>query len=26
VVLSLIVIVISAAYIRRMTKRDLLYY
>ena len=26
VVLSIIVIVISAAYIRRMTKRDLLYY
>ena len=26
VVLSLIVIVISAAYIRRMTKRDMLYY
>jgi ABC-type sugar transport system permease subunit len=26
VVLSLIVLVISAAYIRRMTKRDLLYY
>jgi ABC-type sugar transport system permease subunit len=26
VVLSLIVIIISAAYIRRMTKRDLLYY
>ncbi len=26
VVLSMIVIVISAAYIRRMTKRDMLYY
>jgi ABC-type sugar transport system permease subunit len=26
VILSLIVIVISAAYIRRMTKRDMLYY
>ena len=26
VALSIIVIVISAAYIRRMTKRDLLYY